>query len=35
MVNADEMAAIAERAGWKLTKTCGPRNLYIGVLTKK
>lgn len=35
MVNADEMAAIADRAGWKLTKTYGPRNLYIGVLTKK
>jgi SAM-dependent methyltransferase len=35
MVNADEMSAMAEKAGWKLEKTYGPRNLYVGVLKKK
>jgi len=34
MVNADEMSAMAEKAGWKLVKTYGPRNLYVGVLRK-
>jgi SAM-dependent methyltransferase len=35
MVDSDEMSAIAEKAGWKLVKTYGPRNLYVGVLKKK
>jgi SAM-dependent methyltransferase len=34
MVNTDEMSAMAEKAGWKLVKTYGPRNLYVGVLRK-
>jgi SAM-dependent methyltransferase len=35
MVNSAEMSAMAEEAGWKLEKTYGPRNLYVGVLKKK
>lgn len=35
MVDSDEMTMIAEKAGWKLVKTYGPRNLYVGILKKK
>jgi SAM-dependent methyltransferase len=35
MVNTEEMSEIAGIAGWKLEKTFGPRNLYVGVLKKK
>jgi SAM-dependent methyltransferase len=35
MVNSDEMSAMAEKAGWKLVKTYGPRNLYVGLLQKR
>jgi SAM-dependent methyltransferase len=35
MVDSYEMSVIAEKAGWKLVKTYGPRNLYVGVLKKK
>ena len=35
MVNSDEMSAMAEKAGWKLIRTYGPRNLYVGVLQKR
>ena len=35
MVDSDEMSAMADKTGWKLEKTFGPRNLYVGVLRKK
>ncbi|MFW9846266.1 MAG: hypothetical protein ACFFD6_05940, partial [Candidatus Thorarchaeota archaeon] len=35
MANAEEMSAIAEKAGWFLEKTYGPRNLFVGVLRKR
>ncbi|MHA2378542.1 MAG: class I SAM-dependent methyltransferase [Candidatus Thorarchaeota archaeon] len=34
MASPEEMSAIAERAGWKLEKTYGPPELYVGVLRK-
>ncbi len=35
MVDEEEMSIIAERSGWQLVKTYGPRSLYVGVLKKK
>ena len=34
MASPEEMSAIAERAGWKLVNTYGPRELFVGVLRK-
>jgi hypothetical protein len=34
MASPEEMSAIAEKAGWKLEKTYGPRELFVGVLRK-
>ncbi|MFX1265640.1 MAG: class I SAM-dependent methyltransferase [Promethearchaeota archaeon] len=34
MASPEEMSAISERAGWKLEKTYGQRELFVGVLRK-
>ncbi|MHA2601490.1 MAG: class I SAM-dependent methyltransferase [Candidatus Thorarchaeota archaeon SMTZ1-83] len=34
MAGPEEMSAIAKRAGWKLERTYGPRELFVGVLKK-
>jgi len=35
MASPEEMSAIAEKAGWKLEKTYGQRELFVGVLRKE
>jgi SAM-dependent methyltransferase len=34
MASPEEMSAIAEKAGWKLEKTYGPRELFVAALRK-
>ncbi len=34
MASPEEMSAITERAGWKLERTYGPRELFVGVMRK-
>lgn len=34
MASPEDMSEIAEKAGWRLERTYGPRELYVGVLRK-
>lgn len=34
MASPEEMSAIAERAGWKVERTYGPRELFVAVMRK-
>ncbi|MFX1416753.1 MAG: hypothetical protein ACFFC0_08060, partial [Promethearchaeota archaeon] len=34
MASPEEMSAIAEKAGWKVERTYGPRELFVAVMRK-